>query len=298
MQTRSTARTPSTPDGAQHRSELPLLLALSVQWDDCSVALGTAEQATSEVWSAQPERNAEKTVAHAGTFASRDALLLLDRLLLRTDTVLSAVDQLCFARGPGAFTSLRVAAGLIQGLALATSIPVAGICSLAAMAAQDPGWSDAGSKAAPWLQLSAVDARMGECYFGLHECRAGHHPVPITAPAVGSPAEAVAIFELTLEQRRSHRGQIRIVPAGNGFALLPELSAWAERHGFDPQEAARFSATGEAVLAVAASIGAPIPGPARTALPVYIRDKIALDVHEQRAGAAARALAGSSKSSA
>jgi len=287
---------PAASDRAQQRPDLPMLLALSVQWDDCSVALGTRERVTSEVWSGQPERDGGKTGVHAGAFASRDALALLDRLLLRTDTALSTVDQLCFARGPGAFTSLRVAAGLIQGLSLATSIPVAGICSLAAMAAQDPGWSSTGPEEAPWLQLSAVDARMGECYFGLHECRAGHHPEPITAPAVGPPAEAVAVFELTLEQRRSHRGKIRIVPAGNGFSLLPELGAWAERHGFEPREAARYSATAEAVLAVAASIGAPAAGPARTALPVYIRDKIALDVDEQRAGAAARALAGAGKS--
>jgi hypothetical protein len=48
--------------------------------------------------------------------------------------------------------------------------------------------------------------------------------------------------------------------------------------------------TAAAVLAVAASAGAPAPGPARSALPVYVRDKIALDVGEQLANAAARAL--------
>src|SRR5687768_3515997 len=125
----------------------PLLLALAVHWDDCTVALGTREGARMEVWSRQPERTSSAStgantgasggVGQTGPLASRDALLLLDRLLVQTGTSLSAVDRLCFARGPGAFTSLRVAAGLIQGLSLATSIPAVGICSLAAMAAEE-----------------------------------------------------------------------------------------------------------------------------------------------------------------
>ena len=73
--------------------------------------------------------------------------------------------------------------------------------------------------------------------------------------------------------------------------LLPELAAWSVKAGFDPEVAAARSPTAAAVLAVAASIGAPEAGAARTALPVYVRDKIALNVTEQRAGAAARALA-------
>lgn len=280
----------------QHAPALPRLLALSVHWDDCSVAVGTRDAITSEVWSEQPERTAQRSGPGSGWLASRDALLLLDRLLVRTNTTLSTVDWFCFARGPGAFTSLRVAAGLVQGLALATSIPVAGICSLAAMVAQDPAWMSADLQSPPWLQLSAVDARMGECYFGIHECRAGHHPVPLISPAVGSPADAVAVFDEAMAQRAAQQATMRIVPAGNAFKLLPELSAWSLSHEFDPHDAAARSPTAAAVLAVAASIGAPAAGPARDALPVYIRDKIALDVTEQRAGAAARALAAADKS--
>jgi tRNA threonylcarbamoyladenosine biosynthesis protein TsaB len=262
-----------------------------VHWDDCSVALGTRDESTSEVWSRQPERAAGAAAAAGTPLASRDALLLVDRLLVRTDTTLSSIDALCFGRGPGAFTSLRVAAGLIQGLALAASLPVSGICSLAAMAALDPGWQDAAPDR-PWLQLSALDARMGECYFGLHECRRGHHPAFLGAPSVGPPEAAVAVFEQALAQHAAERSAMRIAVAGNGFVLLPELRQWCERSGFDAQEAGRRSPTAAAVLAVAATIGAPEPGPAHAALPVYIRDKIALDLTEQRAGAAARALAG------
>ena len=290
----------TSPSGRplQTTSELPLteperprLLALAVHWDDCSVALGNGESMATELWSEQPERasgpaaTAAAAAAGGSPVASRDALLLLDRLLAKAGVSLSDVDGLCFARGPGAFTSLRVAAGLVQGLSLATSIPVAGICSLAALIAHEPGWRGGEDRRA-WLQLAALDARMGECYFGVHLCHGGSHPAVVLAPAVGSPARAIAAFEAALAQ---HSGT-RPVLAGNGFRLLPELAGWAERTGHDPELAGARVPTAAAVLAVAASAGAPAPGPARSALPVYVRDKIALDVGEQLANATARAL--------
>jgi tRNA threonylcarbamoyladenosine biosynthesis protein TsaB len=294
-QSSTASRNPAASGHLQpHSSQAPLLLALSVHWDDCSVALGTAERWVEETWSLQPERMPTQLPigAAAAPLASRDALLLLDRLLIRTGTTLGSVDRLCFARGPGAFTSLRVAAGLIQGLSLATSIPVVGICSLAAMAALEPAWQGgAGAEPTSWLQLSAIDARMGECYFGLHECRSGHHPVPLFAAAVGKPADAIAVFDEVLAQRASHEAKMALALAGNAFTLLPQLADWASRNGFDPRLAGTRLPSAAAVLAVAASIGAPQAGPAATALPVYVRDKIAFDLSEQRANAAARTLA-------
>jgi tRNA threonylcarbamoyladenosine biosynthesis protein TsaB len=281
----------------------PLLLALSVQWDDCSVALGNQDAFQQEIWSQQLERHAPVAAEAAGAInasagrsaaplASRDALLLLDRLLVRTATPLSAIDRLCFARGPGAFTSLRVAAGLVQGLSLATSIPVVGVCSLGAMAASETAWRETvGSTPGRWLQLAAVDARMGEVYFGLHECRGGHYPVALAGPSVGRPAEAIELFDAVLAQHAAEGAGIEVTLAGNGFRLLPELAAWTSARGLDAEAVASRTATAADVLAVAASRGAPQAGAAATALPVYVRDKIALDVDEQRAGAAARALA-------
>jgi tRNA threonylcarbamoyladenosine biosynthesis protein TsaB len=270
----------------------PMLLALAVHWDDCSVALGNRINHQSETWSQQPERTApagdirSAAAGGASPVASRDALLLLDRLLVRTGTSLSGVDRLCFARGPGAFTSLRVAAGIAQGLSLATSIPAVGICSLAALVAHESRWRVADGEDC-WLQLSAVDARMGECYFAAHRCRGGEHPTPVMGPAVGSAAVAIARFEETLAD---HAGS-DVVIAGNAFRLLPPLSAWARQAGQDPDAAGAREATAAAVLALADSAGASAPGAAHTALPVYVRDKIALDVAEQRANAAARAQA-------
>jgi tRNA threonylcarbamoyladenosine biosynthesis protein TsaB len=284
--------------GHYRTADAQLLVALAAHWDDCSVAVGDRHSIVSETWSRQVERASARPVPGAtlvggSPVASRDALLLLDRLLARTGVALEDVGQLCFARGPGAFTSLRVAAGLVQGLSLALSIPVAGICSLATLVAHEPRWR-AGGDDGGWLQLAALDARMGECYFGVHLCRGGGHPAVLLAPAVGSPARAIAAFEAVLAQ---HPAMAPIL-AGNGFQLLPELAGWAQRTGHDPQQAGARAPTAEAVLAVAASVGAPAPGPARDALPVYVRDKIALDVNEQQASAAARALAATARAGA
>ena len=259
-----------------------LVLALSVHGDDCSVALGDAGGATVELWSRQPER-AQAPARPAllqGPLASRDALALLDRLLARTGIPLAAVERLAFAHGPGAFTSLRVAAGLVQGLGFALERPVAGVCSFAAMAAQAPGWqlSDAA-----WLQLGALDARMGECYYAVHRCRAGRYPEVVAAPAVGTAAQAIAVFEQVAGAGET------VVAAGNGFAALPALAQWAAAAGLDAAAAGLRAPTADAVLALACLPDAPPVGPAEAALPVYVRDKVALDVDEQRQRGLARA---------
>ncbi len=261
----------------------PLVLALSIHADDCSVAIGSARGAVAEFWSRQPERQqpgARRPGEAQGPLASRDALVLLDRLMLRTAIPLERVECLAFAQGPGAFTSLRVAAGLVQGLGLGLALPVAGIGSFEAMAAHASGWHE---PQAEWLQLGAIDARMGECYYAVHRCRAGSYPEALAGPLVGSAAQAIAVFERMLGAGHA------VVAAGNAFVALPVLREWAVAAGLDPDAAAGHAPTADAVLALATSSGAPPGGPAEAALPVYVRDKVALDVDEQRLRALARA---------
>lgn len=273
-----------------------VLLALSLHGDDCSVALGTAAGAATAFWSRQPERSlpGARIGADQGPLASRDALMLLDRLLARAGTSLAAVDGLCFAHGPGAFTSLRVAAGIVQGLSLALSRPVTGICSLAAMAAQAPGWRE--PEGPSWLQFGAIDARMGECYYAVHRCRGGRHPETVLAPRVGKPAEAISAFERVIDglpgrgrPAGRHGHDSGIAAAGNAFALAPALADWAAALGCDVAVAAARTPSADAVLALAESDGAPAAGPAESAVPVYVRDKVALDVDEQRQRGLSRA---------
>ncbi|MGE0802132.1 MAG: tRNA (adenosine(37)-N6)-threonylcarbamoyltransferase complex dimerization subunit type 1 TsaB [Lautropia sp.] len=249
-----------------------LWLALSVQWDECSVALAADDPIDAPI-----DELRVRDAAHA----SRQALAMIDRLLQARASSLAEVAGLCFARGPGAFTSLRVAAGLVQGLALALDRPVAGICSLAALAAGSARWRAAGSEG-EWLQLAALDARMGEVYYGVQRCAPGRYPVTVAAPAVGDAAAAIACFE-----RTAAATALPLECAGSGFAALAALADWGRVHA--ATLAADRAPWARSVLALARSGGAPVAGPAATAQPVYVRDKIALDVAEQAAARAARA---------
>ncbi|UQB41267.1 tRNA (adenosine(37)-N6)-threonylcarbamoyltransferase complex dimerization subunit type 1 TsaB [Thiomicrospira microaerophila] len=85
-------------------------------------------------------------------------LPMIEKAMQETGVNSSQLDLLAFGEGPGAFTGLRIAAGVIQGLALGWDKPVVAISSLEALAYQ--GFKHLGKQA--WL--ACLDARMGEVY--------------------------------------------------------------------------------------------------------------------------------------
>ncbi|HDY97067.1 MAG TPA: tRNA (adenosine(37)-N6)-threonylcarbamoyltransferase complex dimerization subunit type 1 TsaB [Pseudomonas sabulinigri] len=94
-------------------------------------------------------------------------LPMLEELLRECGITLAQVDALVFGRGPGAFTGLRIATGMVQGLAFASGKPVIGISNLAALAQR--AWREHGSE----LVATAIDARMDEVYWGVFGLRDG-----------------------------------------------------------------------------------------------------------------------------
>lgn len=91
----------------------------------------------------------------------------LDKVLAKAGIGLAMIDVVAFGRGPGAFTGLRIAAGVAQGIALAIDKPVIPVSSLAAMAKQAVDEQQAE------CVLTALDARMGEVYWGVYNKQAG-----------------------------------------------------------------------------------------------------------------------------
>lgn len=87
-------------------------------------------------------------------------LPMVDELLREAAVSLNEVDALVFGRGPGAFTGVRIATGMVQGLAFASGKPVIGVSNLAALAQR--GWREEGAGTV----CSAIDARMDEVYWG------------------------------------------------------------------------------------------------------------------------------------
>lgn len=125
------------------------ILAIDTATEACSAALYVDGKITSEYKLAPREH-------------TQLILPMIDRLLTDAGLVVNQLDALSFARGPGAFTGVRIAAGIIQGLSYAAEIPVVPVSTLAAIAAgvyYQYGHKDI---------LSAIDARMGEVYWGAY----------------------------------------------------------------------------------------------------------------------------------
>lgn len=92
-------------------------------------------------------------------------LPMVDSVLNEAGYDIKQIDVLAFGRGPGAFTGVRVATGVIQAIAYGADLPVAQISSLAAIAQ--------GSANKKNKLLVANDARMDEIYFAAYEMSDG-----------------------------------------------------------------------------------------------------------------------------
>ncbi|MGB8900488.1 MAG: tRNA (adenosine(37)-N6)-threonylcarbamoyltransferase complex dimerization subunit type 1 TsaB, partial [Methylocella sp.] len=89
-----------------------------------------------------------------------EALLpLIDRVMVRVEGGFASLGRVAVTVGPGSFTGLRVGIAAARAIGIACKIPVAGVSTLAALAAplileQRPG-----------LVAAAIDARRGNVFF-------------------------------------------------------------------------------------------------------------------------------------
>ncbi|MCG9756706.1 tRNA (adenosine(37)-N6)-threonylcarbamoyltransferase complex dimerization subunit type 1 TsaB [Shewanella insulae] len=123
------------------------LLALDTCTEFCSVAL----QHQGQVFA----READAPREH-----SQRLLPMVQEVLQEAGIELSQVDVIAYGRGPGSFTGIRICTSMTQGLALGQDLPVVGISTLGAMAQAAITLKGAAQVAA------AIDARMGEIYYG------------------------------------------------------------------------------------------------------------------------------------
>jgi len=222
------------------------ILALDTSSEYCSVAL----------WR---DGALDAREVHAGQRHSELVLEMVDELLVRHGLNARRLDGIAYGAGPGSFTGLRIACGVTQGLAFGAGIPVVGIDTLLAMAERAPADRVA----------CCVDARMHEIYHAAYERRDGvWHTVH--APGVDAPA-AVPLLPAGAW-----------LGAGNGFAVYREALALryaGSLQAIDTELHARAQEIAQlAVPAFERGRGVDATG----AVPLYIRDKVALKSHEQR----------------
>ena len=217
------------------------LLALDTATEACSVALLHEGQILSH-YEVIPRLHAQRL------------LPMIKQLLADAAVPMSALDGIAFGRGPGAFTGVRIAVGVVQGLSFALDRPVLPISNLAVLAQRSLREYGATQVAA------AIDARMDEVYWGCYCAEQGEMRL--------QGSEAVLPPEQAMLPRAA---------SGDWFAAGTGWGAYAERipltvsasdatmlpHAEDLLALARFAwARGEAVSADQAQ-------------PVYLRDQVA-----------------------
>jgi tRNA threonylcarbamoyladenosine biosynthesis protein TsaB len=95
---------------------------------------------------------------------TRLILPMIDSLMADAGLKPQQLDALAFGCGPGSFTGVRIATGVIQGIAFGADLPVVPVSTLAAIA-QDFFDTQAECNVA----FTAMDARMGEIYWGVYQ---------------------------------------------------------------------------------------------------------------------------------
>jgi tRNA threonylcarbamoyladenosine biosynthesis protein TsaB len=132
------------------------ILAIDTSSAWCSVALSLNPSAKSVV-----QRH-----ELLGSEASQNLLPWITELLQHEGITLRDLDAIAVGIGPGAFTGVRLAVAVVQGLALASRLPVAPVASLDAIAAIaiDHPLIQAMSPSKHQFTV-AIDARMGEVYW-------------------------------------------------------------------------------------------------------------------------------------
>jgi tRNA threonylcarbamoyladenosine biosynthesis protein TsaB len=96
-------------------------------------------------------------------------LPMMDSILKEAGVTKTSLDAIAFGRGPGAFTGLRIAVGIAQGLALALDKPVVPVSTLGAMAQQVLDATSDLSISNVMTLIPAIDARMGEVYWARYK---------------------------------------------------------------------------------------------------------------------------------
>jgi tRNA threonylcarbamoyladenosine biosynthesis protein TsaB len=190
-----------------------------------------------------------------GRSNSETLLPLADSTLREAGFSFTDLQGVAFGMGPGSFTGLRVSCGAAQGLAVARDLPLIGIGTLDAMALASGGER----------VIVALDARMGEVYFGLFVHGKLQGEIGVYAP------DAVPLPDAS-----------GWLACGNGLSSYPALRERLASvvEAWKPE----IMPSAEAVVRLAAPRleGGESIDPADAA-PLYVRNKVAQTVAERLA---------------
>lgn len=218
------------------------LLAIDTATERCSVALRVNNECI--------QRCVQTARGHADMI-----LPMIQEVLADASLTIKQLDAIAFGRGPGAFTGVRIAVGVVQGLAFACDLPVIGISNLAAVAQQSTPVSGE--------ILVCMDARMNEVYWSRFKFMEEGLVLPVSI-------EQVSAAEQVIEFARN----TSYVPAramGTGFAAYPALHEYFRHSDAD---VTALPHAREIALLGARDFTLGLAVTAAEAQPVYLRDQV------------------------
>ena len=225
------------------------ILAIDTSTEACSAALLNNDE-ISQRHQIAPRQHAELILG------------MCDELLTEMNVKLADLDAIAFGRGPGAFTGVRIATGVVQGIAFAYDLPVVPVSSLAAMAF------------GAWLEqseshvMTAIDARMGEVYWACYECSEEGIKEVIKE-------QVCAPEHVTIPDAGSWMG------LGSGWDTYQQELSTVVEQGITMIDGECFPQARYVAMLAEISIAKGEARPAAQAMPVYLRDNVAKKKAEQ-----------------
>ncbi|PID41888.1 MAG: tRNA (adenosine(37)-N6)-threonylcarbamoyltransferase complex dimerization subunit type 1 TsaB [Proteobacteria bacterium] len=249
------------------------ILALDTSSDGCSVALNADGEVTA-LFDIAPREH------------TRKLLPMVKRLLTQVEVSLTEIDAIAFGCGPGAFTGLRIAAGVAQGLAYGSDLPVIEISTLDALALQSVEKVQGGLSPHPleWYAAVAVDARMSEVYWSLYQVSIRDCPpgrldrvslTRLSGPSVTSP-ESVPVDESFFDSLSgSKTGQsCPLIAMGDGWKNYRDSLQCRLRQPVDAIFSDTVARAAEIACLAYSQQGQNSSKAPEKASPVYLRDEV------------------------
>ena len=219
--------------------------------------------------SAQGRRHT--ALAPGGAAASATLLPRIEALLAQAGIALGALDAIAFGRGPGALTGLRASCAVAQGLGFGLGRPLVPIDSLLVVAEDARAQAGGGT---PRCDVAvAMDARMDEAYAARYRFDGSRWHM-LEAPALCTAGALEAAWQRAAPT----------VVAGSALAAFGARLHWppgARRVEHEHDRAAALLHLAEEAFARGEAVDA------AAALPLYLRDKVALTSAEREAARAA-----------
>lgn len=221
-----------------------------------------AIESSTELASVALLHQGQLTAIELDTVATHSAGILpaLQTLLQQAGLGIRDCDALAFGCGPGAFTGLRTATGIVQGLAFAADLPVIPVLTLQAMALAGLQQLLPATEPTSFDFLTLLDARMNEVYSASYRYQTEAASwQELQAPALSALSELE--FNANTVMLYGRGLDVADLPAKQHIPLMPHarfVALWAEREWLAGRSIAP-----------------------ELAQPLYLRNKIALTTAER-----------------